>query len=76
MAQPELNLPILFEGFANGRSGVFTYEANIYNSNEKFWSSDRALSVLMPERTHPVTTSEVFLLSSSCDKNDKAVISR
>ncbi|MEG4287112.1 hypothetical protein QUB68_28810 [Microcoleus sp. A006_D1] len=38
MAQPELNLPI-------GRSGLFPGDADIYNSNENFWSIDPALSV-------------------------------
>ncbi|MEO9126974.1 MAG: hypothetical protein ABI262_20160 [Microcoleus sp.] len=41
MAQPELNLPPR----AIGRSGILTGEADIYNSNEIFWSCDRALSI-------------------------------
>ncbi|MEG3840823.1 hypothetical protein [Microcoleus sp. herbarium14] len=69
MAQPELNLPI-------GRSGFFAGDADIYNSNENFSRPRSGAVCLMPERTRPVTTSEVFLLSSSCDKYDKAVISR
>ncbi|MBE9163457.1 MULTISPECIES: hypothetical protein [Microcoleaceae] len=66
MAQPELNRLL-------GRSGVFAGEADIYNSNEYFWSIDRGL--FNPVQ-HPVTTSEVFIFSSSCDRHYKAVIYR
>ncbi len=94
MAQPELNLPILFVGAApvgagfpfdrfpfdrfananaNGRSGIFASESDIYNFNEKFWLIGRCLfNATQP----PVTTEEVFIFSSSCDKHDKAVIYR
>ncbi|MBE9094855.1 hypothetical protein [Tychonema sp. LEGE 07203] len=53
--------------------GVFAGEADIYNSNENFWSIERCL--FNPVQ-HPVTTSEVFIFSSSCDRHYKALIYR